>query len=241
MASLTVMKESAKCLSGRDRLRVGLTRPSSRGGEMPRAFGDDERVAAKNDGDVMVPSGKRASLEVVEPELAFEVFIRTFGSPAFLEKADDLLLAQSPRQGGEDELVRLRFALGPLDDEPNTFSLGGVRTIVGRRHHASKAESRSHFRLGALPPSESAKGSSGQMLGHLGRGVRDRLDDVPHYPATTFACRRRLRRHSRGPALALSCETPTTDHRSYRQEPTLQRFHSQTRVSSCRRPIRSSS
>src|SRR6266536_2775441 len=85
MASLTVMKESAKCLSGRDRLRVGLTRPSSRGGEMPRAFGDDERVAAKNDGDVMVPSGKRASLEVVEPELAFEVFIRTFGSPAFLD------------------------------------------------------------------------------------------------------------------------------------------------------------
>jgi hypothetical protein len=46
MASRTVMKLSSKCRSGRDGVRVARSFPGGRGGEMPRTFGDDERVAA---------------------------------------------------------------------------------------------------------------------------------------------------------------------------------------------------
>jgi hypothetical protein len=46
MASRTVMKLSSKCRSGRDGVRVARSFPGGRGGEMPRTFGNDERVAA---------------------------------------------------------------------------------------------------------------------------------------------------------------------------------------------------
>lgn len=42
---------------------------------MPPSFTCDERVAAKNDGDVMVPSGERAPLEVVEVERALQLLV----------------------------------------------------------------------------------------------------------------------------------------------------------------------
>jgi hypothetical protein len=45
MASRTVMKLSWKWRSGLELLRVGFIRPSGRGGKIPHAFGDDERIA----------------------------------------------------------------------------------------------------------------------------------------------------------------------------------------------------
>ncbi len=59
MASLKVMKESAKWRSGREAERVVSHRPSGRGGETPHTFGDDERVAAESDRDVMMPAWVR--------------------------------------------------------------------------------------------------------------------------------------------------------------------------------------
>ena len=56
---------------------------------MPRAFSDDERVAAQDDGDVMMPSGEASALEVVEAEFAFEVFVDAFGSPALHDDSDE--------------------------------------------------------------------------------------------------------------------------------------------------------
>jgi hypothetical protein len=44
--------------------------PSGLGGEVPRRLGDDEGVAAENDGDVVAPTWKASSFEVVEAELA---------------------------------------------------------------------------------------------------------------------------------------------------------------------------
>ena len=58
--------------------RIVLHLASGRGGEVPRAFGDDERVAAQDDGDMVVPTGKRAALDVVEAELCPELL----GMPA---------------------------------------------------------------------------------------------------------------------------------------------------------------
>jgi len=50
------MKESAKWRSGRDLERVVAILPSSRGGKSADSLGDDEGVAAEDDGDVMVPT-----------------------------------------------------------------------------------------------------------------------------------------------------------------------------------------
>ncbi len=75
MAMHVVANESSKCRSGRAIGRVVLTGASGRGGEMPHTFGDDERVAAEDDGDVMVPAGEGATLEVIETELAFQLFV----------------------------------------------------------------------------------------------------------------------------------------------------------------------
>jgi hypothetical protein len=77
MKRRAVMKLSAKCRSGRERLRVVAQRPSGRGGKTPHAFSDDERVAAEGDGDVVVPAGEASSFEVVEPDLALQVFVDT--------------------------------------------------------------------------------------------------------------------------------------------------------------------
>jgi hypothetical protein len=81
MASLTVTKESAKCLSGRDADRSVMTVPGDRGGKEARRLGDREGVAAHDDGDVMTPSRKVASFEVVQSEFALEVLVHPFGAP----------------------------------------------------------------------------------------------------------------------------------------------------------------
>src|SRR4051812_47396743 len=98
------MKESAKWRSGRDADRVGTSFPSGRGGKTPHPFRNDERVAAQDDGDVVMPAREGAALEVVQSELALELFVRALGAPAFLDGAHDLLLRHAPRQRREDEL-----------------------------------------------------------------------------------------------------------------------------------------
>jgi hypothetical protein len=58
------MKLSWKCRSGRELLRDVFQRFSGRGGEMPHTFSDDERVAAEDDGDVVVPAGKSSAFVI---------------------------------------------------------------------------------------------------------------------------------------------------------------------------------
>src|SRR5262245_47275055 len=59
MASRIVANESSKWRSGRAVERVVFFLPSGRGGKMPRTFGNDERVAAEDDGDMVMPARKR--------------------------------------------------------------------------------------------------------------------------------------------------------------------------------------
>ena len=61
---------------------------------MLHTFGNDEREAAEDDGDVVMPSSVRTSLEVIEPQLAFQLFIHALRAPTLLGDAYDLLLAQ---------------------------------------------------------------------------------------------------------------------------------------------------
>ena len=59
---------------------------------MPHSFGNDERVAAENDTDVVMPPRERAPLEVIEAQLAFELLVEALSAPSLLEDSDDLLL-----------------------------------------------------------------------------------------------------------------------------------------------------
>jgi hypothetical protein len=58
---------------------------------MLHTFGDDEREAAEDDGDVMMPSSERTSLEVIETKLAFQLFINALRAPTLLGDAHDAL------------------------------------------------------------------------------------------------------------------------------------------------------
>lgn len=58
---------------------------------MPHTFSDDERVAAKDDGDVVVPAGESSALIVIETELTLEVLVNAFGAPALHDETYELL------------------------------------------------------------------------------------------------------------------------------------------------------
>src|SRR5512134_2364171 len=97
IARRTVMKLSWKWRSGRERLRVVFQRPCGRGGETPRAFGNDERVAAENDRDMVVPAWKPSSLVVIDAELSFEVLIDPLRPPSLHHDSQELSLGHAPR------------------------------------------------------------------------------------------------------------------------------------------------
>jgi len=74
--------ESAKCRSGRVLDLVVSTRPSGLGGKSSCALGDEEGVTGEDTADVVLPAGVGAALEVVEAQLALEIFVHSLGAPA---------------------------------------------------------------------------------------------------------------------------------------------------------------
>ena len=88
-ARRAVTKLSWKWRSGRAELRVVLCRPSGRGGKMPHAFGDNERIAAEDNGDMVMPPRKSTPFKVVEAEFALEVLVHAFGAPSLHHCTDE--------------------------------------------------------------------------------------------------------------------------------------------------------
>src|SRR5205823_13906342 len=105
----------------------------------------------------MMPSWERAPFEVVEAELALQVFVHALGAPAFLEDIDDLLLAHGARKRREHELRGFCFAVGPFGDEPQRRTLVQIHAVVGDGLDAGEGEARAELRLAAVAPSHSAK------------------------------------------------------------------------------------
>ena len=89
---------------------------------MPRAFRDDERVAAENDRDVVVPTGESTAFVVVEAELAFEILVNPLGTPALHDQAYELLAGHLVRERAEEVVRGLRFSVAPLDQEPDRLA-----------------------------------------------------------------------------------------------------------------------
>ena len=97
---------------------------------MPRTLSGQESVAAKDDGDVVMPSWEAAALEVVQAQLALEVLVGAFGAPALLEDPDDLLSTHASWQRGEREFRRLLFTVEPLGNEPERLSVRDGDPVV---------------------------------------------------------------------------------------------------------------
>jgi len=113
-ASRAVIKESGKCRSGRERLRVAASWPSIRGGKTPHAFSDDEREAAEYDGNVVVPAWEAPSLVVVEHKDAIDSFIDRYGAAGLSDvaRAFNAIGAKLIAAG----LRRLAVAVPPLPE-----------------------------------------------------------------------------------------------------------------------------
>ncbi|WP_395854275.1 hypothetical protein [Cystobacter fuscus] len=132
----------------------GLHPPLGPRGKMPHAFGDDERVAAKSHGDVVVPTGKATALVVVEPEFSLQVLIDALGSPALHDEADELLLGRTARYGDEEVVGWLRLALAPLNEKPE-----GLLLALGHSggDDATQGKARPEFLTGAAAPGTASK------------------------------------------------------------------------------------
>src|SRR6266536_776561 len=153
MERRAVMKLSAKCRSGREVLRVVAQRPSGRGGKTLHAFGDDERVAAEGDGDVVVPAREASSFEVVEAELALQILVDTLGAPSLHDEPDELSLGDGLGQRREEVVGRLLLAVAPLDEEP----LGLALRIDSGRRHSPESEAGGKILLGSFPTGAAAE------------------------------------------------------------------------------------
>src|SRR5205814_8447754 len=89
------------------------------------------RRSSDLDRDVVMPARKEASLEMVEAQLSFQVLVHALGAPAFLDEADELLLAQGVRQGGEVEMGGLNLVVAPFGrSEEHTSELQSLRHLV---------------------------------------------------------------------------------------------------------------
>src|ERR1041384_8869217 len=86
---------------------------------MPRTFGDDERVAAENDRDVMMPTGEPSALIVIEAELALEILVDTLGAPPLHDQSYELLARHLMGQRAEEVVRWLRFSVAPFDQQPD--------------------------------------------------------------------------------------------------------------------------
>jgi hypothetical protein len=82
-------------------------------------FGNDEREAAEDDGGVEKPSSERTSLEVNEPQLAFQLFMDALRAPTLLRDEHDLLATEPTRQRREVELVADTPDRTTTEVEPN--------------------------------------------------------------------------------------------------------------------------
>lgn len=167
------MNESRKWRSGRAGERVGLILPSWRGGKTPHTLTDDERIAAKHYGDVMVPSGEGPPLEVVEAKLALELFISAFCAPALLQDPNDFLLRHSSAERSEYELCRMALPFRPFHDEPHRLSVGGFGTVVVSDFYSAELEVGRHLSPRSFAPRRSPKCAAPEL--HAEHSCLDRL------------------------------------------------------------------
>lgn len=146
----------------------------------PHTFADDERIAAQDDRDVVIPAWKGAPFVGVEPELAFELLVGAFGTPSLLDRTSDVLLAHPSRERRERELRRTTPSFGPLDDEPHGLPILGGRAVIVSHDAPAEAELREPRTKCAVAPGQMPEAFSSDLKSELPDG-----DRLPAAPATS--------------------------------------------------------
>src|ERR1700723_4429656 len=149
MAMRKVTIESAKWRSGRVLDLVVSTRRSGLGGKSSCALGDEEGVAGEDTADVGLPAGVGAPLEVVEAQLALEIFVDSLGAPTLLDPSHELLARHRLGQGGQDVVLDRASALVLVNNEPLLFA---ARVVVGDRSYSKRRETGAQRAFAALSP-----------------------------------------------------------------------------------------
>src|SRR5207247_3239460 len=111
---------------------------------------------------VMMPSRKASSFEMVEPELALEVFVHALGSPTLLDEVHEVLHRKIVRQGGEMELGGLGLVVAPLHQQPYRLTVIAIGAFIGNDDTAH-GEARRKRVLGSLAPSDAAEASASEL------------------------------------------------------------------------------
>ena len=128
---------------------------------MPHTFGNDERVAAQDDRDVMVPAGKPAAFVVIKTEFVLEILVRAFDAPPLHHSPHELFLGEASWKRAEEAVGRGRFVVAPFDQQPHGLALlDPVRVVVGG-DNTPKCEPRRERLLGSLPPRTPSKTAMG--------------------------------------------------------------------------------
>src|SRR5512132_1775601 len=129
---------------------------------MLHTFGNDEREAAEDDGDVVMPSSVRTSLEMIETELALQLFIDALRAPTLLGDAHDLLLAQPTWQRRKDELCRFILAFGPFHHEPYGLVRRRLEAVLAGDFDPPETEARRQLTASSFTPRHPPKGAWSQ-------------------------------------------------------------------------------
>ena len=110
-----VMRSLGKQVCGEDFLH-NATHPGKRQTDSdPLSLGLEKVVRDRGEHDVVMPSGERAPLEMIETELGLEVLILLLDRPALMRQADDLDQRRRRRQIDEIEFGAWRGADIALD------------------------------------------------------------------------------------------------------------------------------
>ncbi|MBN2559519.1 MAG: hypothetical protein JXQ75_01125 [Phycisphaerae bacterium] len=189
------MNESAKCRSGLPRLRTVSTCFSGRGGKSADALGDDEGEASQGNGDVVVPSAEATPLEMIEAELALEVFVHPFGSPALVDDAHGLLAGEATsrrvRQPEDMILGRCGLTTFPFHEQPDVLGLALVDAVALYHVDSLQRKVRRQRGLAPLAPHRLAEGFAAKTDGK----VLDRDRFIVDWPTTTIEPPNPIRRH----------------------------------------------
>src|SRR3990172_5137975 len=104
------------------------------------------------------------SLEVVQPELAFEFLVVALDPPADLRKPHQLRSGSVGRHRGEPGLRWGGLPLGPLDEKPLDVPRPVEVFVPVGRPYAQQGEARAHRAAGPLPPRDRAPSPKGKLL-----------------------------------------------------------------------------
>lgn len=155
---------------GKDLLHDGSdSRKCQSGGAAAHALALDVRVSDRGQDDMMLPAGIAPSLEVVEPQFAFELLVLLLDGPALMRQGHQR--AQRGGGGQMDEVVLQPRCRAPFvfAQQPDLRREMGMAPLVCRRD-ADRGEPRGSRRLRAIAPGDAPPARGRQ----LGRPVADR-------------------------------------------------------------------